>query len=168
MGTDAPRQGGRLHTHTVLSCWVHELADTAPERAVAESSSRRTGRATAGSAYSPSPLCTLPGDRAPWGAPASQSRRRVLCLRVGSEPWGPRRSKAQERSSQPLPSASGHSLSTPSFPPQSSFLTSSWVLALLPERSRRRDLLLLLCLASDSAQDRALLEADAAHVQGLR
>lgn len=62
MGTDAPRPGGRLHTHTVLSCWVHELADAAPERAVAESSSRRAGRATTGSAYSPSPLFTLPGE----------------------------------------------------------------------------------------------------------
>ena len=40
---------------------------------------------------------------------------------MGSEPWGPRRSKAQERSSQPLPSASGHSLSTPSFPPRAPF-----------------------------------------------
>ena len=36
MGTDAPGPGGRLHTHTGLSCWVHELADAAPERALAE------------------------------------------------------------------------------------------------------------------------------------
>ena len=104
--------------------------------------------------------------RATWDEPADS-------LPAGNPGWGVSSggqdgSQAQERSSQPLASPLGRSLSTPSFPPQSSFLTSPWVLALLPERSRCRDLLLLLRPASDSAQDRALLEADAAHVQGLR
>ena len=87
---------------------------------------------------------------------------------VGSEPWRPRRKQGPGDGSQPLPPRGPQPARTTLPTPGGCFLTTSWVLALLPERSWCRDVLLLLRLASDSAQDRALLEADAAHVQGLR